>query len=313
MATNNNLIPINIRDLPKLDILSNSDLIPIETVEGTATILYRDFIIDEAHVTFAATLSASVASAITLSAAIDATNATVATVSSSLYSSIINLSNSFSSSITALSSSLISSLTSLSSQTTYISAVVTVLSASNRVNQNNIVALTNSFNTLKIAVSTLSSSSANIFIPTTPNQRGPTLDPIFTPPVGMFVLEANKAYRLTYNILYSKEDQVGTATFVMSSSFIMDTVGGRMIHSRASGSETSFGLLSGSLIYDNNVNIKSFPPTGNLPIGNVYQFADIDVVIQTDNAPMSATLAVSCDVGKITPHMGSSCNITKLN
>lgn len=307
MATNNNLIPININDLPKLDILTNSDLIPIETVEGTATILYRDFIIDEAHVTFAATLSASVTSAINLSAAIDTTNATVKTVSASLYSSITALS----SSSFAYSNALSSGLTTLNATVTTLSANVNALSSAVAVNTSNIATLSASVNNLQTTVVAVTGLQSTHFVLTTSSgAKGSAIEPFFTSPSGMFLLEGSKAYRLAYNLWYSKGSS-GTVTFTLSSSNVLNTVAGRIIHSAPGLSDTKFATTSGALIVATGVSIDAFPATPT--ITDADQFVDINIVVQTNAAAPVVTLAVTCGAGTVTPIQGSTCTVTKLN
>jgi hypothetical protein len=308
MATNNNLIPININDLPKLDILSNSDLIPIETVEGTATILYRDFIIDEAHVTFAATLSASVTSAINLSAAIDATNATVKTVSASLYSSITALS----SSSFAYSNALSSQLTTLNATVTALSANVNSLSTTVASNTTNIATLSTSVGNLQATVVAVTGLQSTHFVLTTsPGSKGSIIEPFFTSPNGVFSLEGSKAYRLAYNLWYTK-NSTGTVTFTMSSNTVLNTIAGRIIHSRLTGSDTIYGVTSGALMVASGVSIDAFPATTTI-VDAQDQFVDINIVLQTNAAAPIVTLAVTCSTGTVTPIIGSTCTVTKLN
>lgn len=308
MATNNNLIPININDLPKLDILSNSDLIPIETVEGTATILYRDFIIDEAHVTFAATLSASVTSAINLSAAIDTTNATVKTVSASLYSSITALS----SSSTAYSNALSSQLTTLNATVTALSANVNSLSTTVASNTTNIATLSTSVGNLQATVVAVTGLQSTHFVLTTsPGSKGSIIEPFFTSPNGVFSLEGSKAYRLAYNLWYTK-NSTGTVTFTMSSNTVLNTIAGRIIHSRLTGSDTIYGVTSGALMVASGVSIDAFPTTTTI-VDAQDQFVDINIVLQTNAAAPIVTLAVTCGTGTVTPIIGSTCTVTKLN
>ena len=304
MATNNNLIPINIKDLPKLDILSNSDLIPIETVEGTATILYRDFIIDEAHTTFAATLSASVTSAVNLSAAIDTTNATVKTVSASLYSSITALS----SSSFAYSNALSSSIVSLNATVTALSANVNTVNLSATTNANNIASLSSTI----IAVT--GSLPTSYVLPTNSSARGLTIEPFFIPPNAIFSLESSKAYRFLYNLLYKKTTGSGngTVTFTVSCNNAVSNIAGRIIHSSPTSSDTRFGNTSGALMYKSNDFSVSFPATPSL-IDAQDQFADINVIIQTSGSATDVALAVTCGTGTITPLAGSVCTVTKLN
>jgi hypothetical protein len=308
MATNNNLIPINIKDLPKLDILSNSDLIPIETVEGTATILYRDFIIDEAHTTFAATLSASVTSAVNLSAAIDTTNATVKTVSASLYSSITALS----SSSFAYSNALSSSIVSLNATVTALSAYVNIVSLSAANNASNIASLSSAVNGFRTTVVAVTGSLPTSFVLSTGStERGTTIEPFFIPPNAIFALESSKAYRFLYNLIYTKTSGAGTVTFTLSCNSSMNNIAGRIIHGPTTSSDTRFGTISGALIIDTNQFTESFPATPSL-VDAQKQFADINVIIQTGTAT-NATLAVTCGAGGVTPLVGSVCTVTKLN
>jgi len=312
MATNNNLIPININDLPKLDILSNSDLIPIETVEGTATILYRDFIIDEDHVTFAATLSASVTSAINLSAAIDATNATVKTVSASLYSSITALSSYSTTYSNALSSQLTTLSSTFNATATVLSAAVNTLSSAVAVNTTNIATLSTSVGTLQSTVVAVTGLQSTHFVLTTsPGSKGPAIEPFFTSPNGVFSLEGSKAYRLAYNLWYTK-NTTGTVTFTLSSNTVLNTIAGRIIHSRLTGSNTIFGVTSGALMVASGVSIDDFPATTTI-IDAQDQFVDINIVLQTNATAPIVTLAVTCGTGTVTPIIGSTCTVTKLN
>jgi len=305
MATNNNLIPINIKDLPKLDILSNSDLIPIETVEGTATILYRDFIIDEDHITFAATLSASVTSAINLSAAIDTTNATVKTVSASLYSSITALS----SSSFAYSNTLSSSIVSLNATVTALSANVNTLSLSAATNASNIVSLSSAVSSLRSTIIAVTGSQPVHYVNTNASlSSGSGLTSIFG---DTGVLLANSSfYRLQCSLIYFK-NLAGAVTFSISSSNTITRLTGKIIHSRFTDSDTLYGSTSGATIDGGTVSTFSFPATYAL---NAYehQFADIDVVIQT-NLSSSVILNVNASVGSISPTVGSRYTATKLN
>lgn len=308
MATNNNLIPINIKDLPKLDILSNSDLIPIETVEGTATILYRDFIIDEAHTTFAATLSASVANAITLSAAIDTTNATVKTVSASLYSSITGLS----SSSFAYSNALSSSLVSLNATVTALSSNVNTLSSSVNINSSNLATLSSNVIVLNSAVVAVTGSQPTNFVLTTPpGPKGSAIEPFFTSPDGLFSLQGSKAYRLQYNLLYTKST-AGTVTFTVSCSNVINRAAGRIIHSRFASADSTYGATSGALINAAGQSTIAFPATFTLADASQH-FADLNIILQTNAAAPVVTLAVTCGAGTVTPTEGSTCIVTKLN
>lgn len=306
MATNNNLIPINIKDLPKLDILSNSDLIPIETVEGTATILYRDFIIDEAHTTFAATLSASVTSAINLSAAIDATNATVKTVSASLYSSITALS----SSSFAYSNALSSSIVSLNASVTALSANVNALSSAVAVNASNILSLSSSVNDLKTTIIAVTGSQPVHYVNTNQSLAvGSTTNPVLGD-TGVSLL-AGKMYRFQYGIVYTK-NSAGTVTFTVSSSPVsLANITGRIIHSRFANASTVFGATSGACINAGPVSLVNFPATYTLTTGEL-QFADIDIVVET-GAATTVILSVSASLGDISPTVGSRYTVTKLN
>lgn len=308
MATNNNLIPINIKDLPKLDILSNTDLIPIETVEGTATILYRDFIIDEDHTTFAATLSASVTNAVTLSSAIDTTNATVKTVSASLFSSITALS---SSSFT-YSNTLSSQFTSLNAKVSALSSSVSTLTLSAATNSSNINTLSSSVDSLRTTIVTVTGTQPTNFVLTTsPGSKGASIEPFFTAPNGVFSLEGSKAYRFLYNLLYTK-NTTGTVTFTISSSNVLNTIAGRIIHSRPASTDTTFGTTSGAIIVSSGVSTDSFPATPNITDAQD-QFADINIIIQTNAAAPNVTLAVACGAGTVSPIIGSICTVTKLN
>lgn len=305
---NNNLIPINIKDLPKLNVLSNTDLIPIETVQGTATILYRDFIIDEAHTTFAATLSASVTSAVNLSAAIDTTNATVKTVSASLYSSITALS----SSSNAYSNALSSQLTTLNATVTALSTNVNTISSAVAVNTTNIATLSASVNTLQTTVVAVTGLQSTHFVLTTsPGSKGSVIEPFFTSPNGFFSLEGSKAYRLAYNLWYTKTDP-GTVTFTLSSSNVLNTIAGRIIHSHPGSSSTKFATTSGALIVASGQSTDAFPATPTITDAQE-QFVDINIVVQTNAAAPVVTLAVTCGAGTVTPIVGSTCTVTKLN
>jgi hypothetical protein len=308
MATNNNLIPINIKDLPKLDILSNSDLIPIETVEGTATILYRDFIIDEAHTTFAATLSASVTSAVNLSAAIDATNATVKTVSASLYSSITALS----SSSFAYSNALSSQLTTLNATVTALSADVNTLSSAVVVNTTNIATLSTSVGNLQSTVVAVTGSLPVHYILTTGiDARNTPSEPFFDAPNAVFSLESSKAYRFQYFLYYSKQS-AGTVTFTISGTNVLNFITGSIVHSRFTSSATLFGTTSGAMVNVIDAAAVNFPTTYNITASE-NQFAQIDFTVQTSSTTPSIVVAVSCSAGDVTPLRGSTCTVIKLN
>lgn len=304
MATNNNLIPINIKDLPKLDILSNSDLIPIETVEGTATILYRDFIIDEAHTTFAATLSASVTSAINLSAAIDTTNATVKTVSASLYSSITALS----SSSFAYSNALSSSIVSLNATVTALSANVNALSSTVAVNTTNIISLSSSVNDLRTTIVAVTGSQPVHYVNTSSTlSSGSGITSIFGE--SGVSLAGSSFYRLQCSLIYFK-NLAGTVTFSISSSNTITRLTGRIIHSRFTDSDTLYGATSGATLDGGTVSTFSFPATYALNTSE-HQFADIDVVMQT-NLSSAVILNVNASAGSISPTIGSRYTVTKL-
>lgn len=325
MATNNNLIPINIKDLPKLDILSNSDLILIETVEGTATILYRDFIIDEAHTTFAATLSASVTSAINLSAAIDTTNATVKTVSASLYSSITALSsysttysNALSSQLTALNATVITLSTNVNTLSTYSTTNITT-------NTSNIVTLSSNVQTISAAVASLTStglSSRGTIIGSNtpfhyilPGDRPASAtaadDNFFDPAVTNITLLPNKKYTIDFNIFYLKTT-TGTMTFTLSgtqtvangvASYTITPLAGM----QAQGAVTGAGVLNatGSDI--------ELPATGSLTTA-VNHNASIQFTVESNLSNASIVkLVARASAGTYTPKRGSMFRVVQID
>lgn len=304
MATNNNLIPINIKDLPKLDILSNSDLIPIETVEGTATILYRDFIIDEAHTTFAATLSASVTNAVALSSAIDTTNATVKTVSASLYSSITGLSSSNNAYSNALSSNIIT----LNATVTALSSNLYALSSSAL---SDITTLSSSYDALNTTVNGLNNPKYYGLNTGIGTKGSGTTTPYFTLPAGLFSLETNSVYKLVFTAFYTKTTTNGTVTFGISSTEVMNFVTGKSLHSAVADADVTYRTLSGAMANDTNVYTLTLPATPTLTSAKK-QFADIEFVIDTGSGALSAQLTVNCGAGDITPLLGSNATVIKL-
>lgn len=320
MATNNNLIPINIKDLPKLDILSNSDLIPIETVEGTATILYRDFIIDEAHTTFAATLSASVTSAVNLSAAIDTTNATVKTVSASLYSSITALS----SSSFAYSNALSSSIVSLNAAVTALSANVNILSSAVDINTTNIATLSSNVQIISAAVISLTStglSSRGLVIGSnTPihyilgSDRPASLaaadDNFFDPAVANITLLPNKKYTLEFNIYYLKTT-AGTMTFTLSGTQTFANGVGRYTTTPVAGMQTAGNVTGAGVLNATGTDIE-LPVTGSLTTA-VNHNAFILFTIESGSNTSIVKLVAAASAGTYTPKRGSMFKLVQID
>jgi len=326
MATNNNLIPININDLPKLDILSNSDLIPIETVEGTATILYRDFIIDEAHVTFAATLSASVTSAINLSAAIDATNATVKTVSASLYSSITALSSYSTTYSNALSSQLTTLSSTFNATATVLSAAVNTLSSAVAINTTNIATLSSNVQTISAAVASLTStglSSRGLIIGSNtpvhyilggdrPASATAADDNFFDPAVASITLLPNKKYTIDFNIYYLKTT-AGTMTFTLSGTQTFANGVGRYTITPLAGMQTQGAVTGAGVLNATGTDIE-LPATANTVATGFNHNASIQFTVESNLSNASVVkLVAAASLGTYTPKRGSMFRVVQID
>lgn len=324
MATNNNLIPINIKDLPKLDILSNSDLIPIETVEGTATILYRDFIIDEAHTTFAATLSASVTNAVALSSAIDTTNATVKTVSASLYSSITGLSSSSFAYSNALSSSLVSLNATVTALSSNLNALSSYSTANISTNTSNIATLSSNIQSISAAVVSLTStglSSRGLVIgsntPThyiltgdRPASASAAADNFFDPAVASIALLSNKKYTIEFNIYYLKTT-AGTMTFTLSGTQTFANGVGRYTITPVAGMQTA-GAVTGAGVLNATGTDIALPATGSLTTA-VNHNALIHFTIESGSNASVVKLVAEASAGNYTPKRGSMFRVVQID